>query len=189
VFSEDRRWEWPRLDSWRSRVNALKVETAVLPRYRTRFSKHQFSQPQLLAILCLMRYEDRTFREAEVRLREHGKLRRVLGLQQVPDHTTMCRFLFRLPEEAIGRALAEVARRYPRRRRRARVAVDATGLSSGAISNFNFFVPRVHHHTKKPLPWRHWLKWLVSPISITICCWRRRPGVARGTTVPTCPPW
>ena len=47
---------------------ALQVSRAVLPRYRSRFSKHQFTQPQLLAILCLMRYEDWTFREAEVRL-------------------------------------------------------------------------------------------------------------------------
>jgi len=37
---------------------ALQVAKAVLPRYRSRFSKHQFTQPQLLAILCLMRYED-----------------------------------------------------------------------------------------------------------------------------------
>jgi len=43
---------------------------------RSCFSKHQFSQPQLLAILCLMRYEDWTFRETEVRLSEHGELRR-----------------------------------------------------------------------------------------------------------------
>src|SRR6266404_6153570 len=47
---------------------ALDVATTVLPTYRSRFSKHQFTQPQLLAILCLMRYEDWTFREAEVRL-------------------------------------------------------------------------------------------------------------------------
>ena len=40
---------------------ALQVSRAVLPRYRSRFSKHQFTQPQLLAILCLMRYEDWTF--------------------------------------------------------------------------------------------------------------------------------
>ena len=37
---------------------ALDVGRAVLPPYRTRFSKHQFTQPQLLAILCLMRYAE-----------------------------------------------------------------------------------------------------------------------------------
>jgi len=40
---------------------ALQVPRAVLPRYRTRFSKRQFNQPQLPAIPCLMRYEDWTF--------------------------------------------------------------------------------------------------------------------------------
>jgi hypothetical protein len=45
---------------------AVQVCRAVLPRYRSRFSKHQFTQPQLQAILCLMRYEDWTFREGRV---------------------------------------------------------------------------------------------------------------------------
>ena len=54
---------------------ALDVAQVTVPRYRTCFSKRQFSQPQLLAILCLMRYEDWTFREAEVRLSEHRELR------------------------------------------------------------------------------------------------------------------
>ena len=60
----------------------------VLARYRSRFSKHQFTPPQLLSILCLMRYEDRTFREAEVRLGEHRALRRALGRVSAPDSTT-----------------------------------------------------------------------------------------------------
>ena len=34
---------------------ALDIAQATVPRYRTTFSKHQFTQPQLLAILCLMR--------------------------------------------------------------------------------------------------------------------------------------
>ena len=59
---------------------ALQVAKAVLPRYRSRFSKHQFTQHQLLAILCLMRYEDWAFREAEVRLGEYRELRQALGL-------------------------------------------------------------------------------------------------------------
>jgi Transposase domain (DUF772) len=109
---------------------ALQVSRAVLPRYRSRFSKHQFAQPQLLAILCLMRYEDWTFREAEVRLGEHRELRQALGLVSVPDFTTLYRFLQRLDDQIIDRAVGETVRRLrgTRRkgRRRARVAVDAT---------------------------------------------------------------
>ena len=142
---------------------ALQVSRAVLPRYRSRFSKHQFTQPQLLAVLCLMRYEDWTFREAEVRLGEHRELRQVLGLMSVPDFTTLYRFLQRLDDQTIDRAVGETVRRlrgtHRKGRRRARVAVDATGLAQGAVSTF--FVRRMHHHGQKPLPWRHWLKWVV----------------------------
>jgi hypothetical protein len=42
-------------DSCRLLASLLQVGKAVLPRYRSRFSKHQFNQPQLLAILCRMR--------------------------------------------------------------------------------------------------------------------------------------
>src|SRR5438552_12677155 len=114
---------------------ALQVSRAVLPRYRSRFSKRQFTQPQLLAILCLMRYEDWTFREAEVRLSEHRELRRALGLASVPDYTTVYRFLRRLQEADLAHALQEVVLRVPwRRRRRATVALDAPGLAQGAES-------------------------------------------------------
>jgi hypothetical protein len=70
---------------------ALRVGQTVLPAYRSKFSKHRFTQPQLLAMLCPMRYEDWTFREAEVRLAEHCELRAALGLDYVPDYTTLYR--------------------------------------------------------------------------------------------------
>jgi hypothetical protein len=107
-----------------------------------------------------MRYEDWTYREAEVRLAEHSELRRALRLRSVPDYTTLYRFLRRLDEAAISHALNEVVHRMalPGPRRRAQVAVDATGLAPGAVSTF--FVRRMYHHTQQPLPWRHWRKWL-----------------------------
>jgi transposase len=117
----------------------------------------------LLAILCLMRYEDWTFREAEVRLQEHRELRQILGLKSVPDFTTVYRFLQRLEGQTLDRAVGETVRRMGGGRGcgrgRARVAVDATGLAPGAVSTF--FVRRLHQHGRKPLPWRHWLKWIV----------------------------
>ena len=145
------------------RPGASAREFALLPRYRSRFSKRLFNQPQLLAILCLMRYEDWTFREAEVRLGEHRELRQALGLASVPDFTTLYRFLQRLDDVTIDKAVGETVRRLRgtrrKSRRKARVAVDATGLAQGAVSTF--FVRRMHHHGQKPLPWRHWLKWVV----------------------------
>ena len=42
---------------------ALELAKAGLPDYRSKFSKRTFTQPQLLAVLCLMRYEDWTLRK------------------------------------------------------------------------------------------------------------------------------
>jgi IS5 family transposase len=138
---------------------ALQVGQAALPAYRSKFSKHQFTQPQLLAILCLMRYEAWTFREAEVRLAEHTELRTALRLPRVPDYTTVYRFLRRLSETALEDTLSAVVQRLgPQSGPQATVAVDATGLAPGAISTF--FVKRAKDRGDG-FTWRHWLKWTV----------------------------
>ena len=139
---------------------ALAIATRVLPLYRSKYSKHTFTQPQLLAILCLMRYEDWTFRETEVRLREHSELRMALGLKQTPDYTTFYRFMRRLNIERIQTALQEAALQTMKDKpaKRAVFAVDATGLAPGAISTF--FINRKRDRGEG-LPWRYWLKWVV----------------------------
>jgi len=138
---------------------ALEVSQVVLPPQRTKFSKRVFAQPQLLAVLCLMRYEDWTFREAEVRLSEHSELRSALHLRSVPDYTRLYRFLARLQAHDVDRALDEVVRRMPGRRpRRVTVGVDATGLAQGAVSSY--FIRRVEHFGQPQRTWKHWLKWL-----------------------------
>jgi hypothetical protein len=139
---------------------ALQVATQVLPPYRTRFSKHQFTQPQLLAVLCLMRFEDWTFREAEVRLREHQELRAVLQLPAVPDYTTLYRFLRRLEDDTGDRGLQETVRRLRRRRSRPlTAAIDGTGLSDTSVSTF--FHRRLEQQAHGTRPRRPWLKWLI----------------------------
>ena len=149
---------------------ALEVGEAVLPYYRSRFSKRTFTQPRLLAILCLMRYEDWTLRKAEVRLAEHGELRNALGLRKAPDHTTLYRFMRRLEEQTLLAALNETVRRMPASsshtqtgipgHRSGRPAVDATGLAPGSISTF-FYVRRTRNRGGDPMLWRRWLKWLI----------------------------
>ena len=142
---------------------ALEVMNEVLPPYSSKFSKHTFTQPQLMTILCLMRFEDWTFREAEVRLAEHSDLRRALDLERVPDHTTLYRFMRRVTDEMLDEVLVAVAtrlvpRRRGRKRKKAVVAVDATGLAPGSVSTF--FINR-RTDRGEGLEWRHWCKWTI----------------------------
>jgi hypothetical protein len=112
---------------------ALRVGQTALPAYRSKFSKHRFQQPQLLAIVCLMRYKDWTFREAEVRLREHTEMRAALGLQHMPDSITVYRFLRRLDEAVLEQILSAVVQRLePPPDGQATVTVDVMGLAPGA---------------------------------------------------------
>ena len=67
---------------------AMEIATASMPAYRSKFSKRLYTQPQLLAVLCLMADEDWTFWEAEVRLREHSELREAMGMSRVPWRTS-----------------------------------------------------------------------------------------------------
>jgi Transposase DDE domain len=136
------------------------VGQAALPAHRRKFSKRRFQQPQLLAIFCLMRDEDWTFREADVRLAEHTELRRALGLRHVPDYTTVDRFLRRLDEAALEQALPPVVQRLTRQPgEQATVAVEAPGLAPGAISTF--FVKRANDRGEG-FTWRHWLQWTMA---------------------------
>ncbi len=84
---------------------ALGVAKAVLPDYRTEFSKHMFTQPRLLAVLCLMRYEDWT---SGARLGSGwpstASYESAVGLPKTPDHTTLYR-LVRLDEQTLLGAL------------------------------------------------------------------------------------
>ncbi len=85
--------------------NILQVSRAVLPRYRTRFSMRQFT-PQLLAVLCLMRYEDWNLRSTKVQLGEY-RVCQTLILVSVTNFTTLYCFLQRLDDVIIDQAVGE----------------------------------------------------------------------------------
>jgi hypothetical protein len=133
---------------------AREVAEAVLPASRSTYSQHLFAQPSLLAVLCLMRSEEWTFREAEVRLGEQQELRRAHGLKRVPVDTTRYRVLRRLDGEVMTRALtAAVPRLPPATPGGMVVAVDATGVSPTAARHS--FVDRTRTRGAEQT-WHHW---------------------------------
>lgn len=69
---------------------ALVVGQQALPRYGSRFSRHDFTQPQLFALLALKQFLQTDYRGLVTLLTEWSELRRALQLKRVPHYSTLC---------------------------------------------------------------------------------------------------
>ena len=79
---------------------ALASAQEALPLYSSKFSRHDFTQHQLYALLALRRYFKTDYRGLEAMVRDWSELRAELGLKRVPDHSTLQRAARRLHAEA-----------------------------------------------------------------------------------------
>jgi len=71
-----------------------------------RFSRHDFTLPQLFACLVLREHQKKSYRGVEALLRDCSDLRDAVGLSRAPDHNTLCRAFTHLVKPAkMSRAL------------------------------------------------------------------------------------
>src|SRR5213592_2921998 len=83
----------------------------ALPKYSSKFSRHDFTLPQLLACLAVKEHQGRSYRGAEALLRDAEHWCRAIGMSKVPDHNTLCRAAsFLLNKCNVGKLLDAVAR-------------------------------------------------------------------------------
>jgi len=66
------------------------LASRVLPRYRCKCSRHDFTLPQLFACLCAKEMLRRSYRQAEVLLDDCRHWCRAIGMGKAPDHNTLC---------------------------------------------------------------------------------------------------
>ena len=78
---------------------ALQAGRDALPDYGHRFAPKTFTQPQLFAMLVVRQQMNWTYRATCTRLREWSDLRAVLGIEKVPDPSTLCYAHGRLLDE------------------------------------------------------------------------------------------
>lgn len=69
---------------------AMRVGQQALPRYGSRFSKHDFTQPQLFALLTLRQFLKTDYRGLVTLVAEWQELRGALKLKKVPHYSTLC---------------------------------------------------------------------------------------------------
>lgn len=70
---------------------ALEAAREAIPQYSSRFSRHDYTQHQLYALVALRRLLRTDYRGLEATLRDWTELRDALGLSRVPDHSTIQR--------------------------------------------------------------------------------------------------
>ena len=68
---------------------ALRLAQESLPAYSSKYSRKDFTQHQLFAILALKTFLKTDYRGAVEHLADFAELRSDLGLSKVPDHTTL----------------------------------------------------------------------------------------------------
>jgi len=67
------------------------LASRCLPKYSCRFSRKDFTLPQLFACLVVREHQVQTYRGVEALLRDAEHWCRDIGMSKVPDHNTLCR--------------------------------------------------------------------------------------------------
>jgi hypothetical protein len=70
---------------------AFELARGVLPNYLSKFSRHDFTLPQLFACLVVKEQQRKSYREIEAVLLDSPHWCRDIGMSKVPDHNTLCR--------------------------------------------------------------------------------------------------
>lgn len=89
---------------------ALAAGEAALPRFGSRFSRHDYTQPQLFALLVLRQFLRTDYRGIVSLAGEWRELREALGLSQVPHYSTLAHAAPRLLKDAEKGARSSVPR-------------------------------------------------------------------------------
>lgn len=126
------------------RVLKLAYELArqVLPPHASRFSRKDYTRPQLFACLVLREHQKKSFRGVEALLADSPTWLAEIGLAKAPDHNTLCRAFdaFMKPKlaDSMLDLMAELARRRRllKRRKDKPLAIDSSMFESRHVSRY-----------------------------------------------------
>jgi hypothetical protein len=124
---------------------AFAVGTAALPTYSSPYSRKDFTQPQLFALLCLKQFLRQDYRGLMALVAEWSELQAALRFEEkLPHYSTLCYAEARLAtrpqfEQLLAGVFVE-ARALGLNDERVEAAIDATGFESRHCSRY--FVER-----------------------------------------------
>jgi hypothetical protein len=113
------------------------IEAVKIPVYRSKFSKHEFNQHQLLTLIIFKEYLGVRYRQICEILGLMGDVKSILGISKIPHYSTLCKFAQRISSKLISRLLKKVTSLFYRSSGRvSTIAIDSTGFSTSYFSYY-----------------------------------------------------
>jgi hypothetical protein len=116
---------------------AYHLAKRCLPDHRSKFSRKDFTLPQLFACLVVKEHQNKTYRGVEALLRDSEHWCKQIGMKRVPDHNTLCRAARTLGCESHAKRLLD---------RVARWAVSSKILGRTCAIDSTLY--DTHHHSR-----------------------------------------
>jgi hypothetical protein len=96
-------------------AEALRLAQETLPAYSSKYSRKDFTQHQLFAILALKTFLKTDYRGVVAHLADFAELRQDLKLSKLPDHSTLCYAAKRLLKKGSSSCSCTGPARAPKR--------------------------------------------------------------------------
>jgi hypothetical protein len=93
------------------------LATACLPQYSDRFSRHDFTLPQLFACLVIREHQRKSYRGVEALLKDCPNWLADIGLARAPDHNTLWRAFNALVKPGVIDSMFDLQARMAKARR------------------------------------------------------------------------
>jgi len=119
---------------------AHELARRALKPHASRFSRKDFTRPQLFACLVLREHQRKSFRGVEALLVDSPQWLADIGLSKAPDHNTLCRAFDSFMKPALARSMLDLMvklaqeRKTLRRNRRKPLAMDSSLFESRHVS-------------------------------------------------------
>jgi hypothetical protein len=121
-------------------VLAHQLAQQVLSAHASRFSRKDFTRPQLFACLVLREHQRKSFRGIEALLHDSPAWLAAIGLSKAPDHNTLCRAFDAFMKPRLARSMLDLMVKLARQRKLLRhngdkpLAIDSSMYESHHVS-------------------------------------------------------
>ena len=120
---------------------AFLLATHCLPNYSDKFSRHDFTLPQLFACLVIREHQKKSYRGVEALLGDSSEWLASIGMTRAPDHNTLWRAFIRLVKPGSVNSMLDQQAQWAEQRKLIKgrikpVALDSSMFESHHVSRY-----------------------------------------------------